>query len=112
MISSFRSLERTERWQRRVRVFLRVGILLWVLWIAASFLGRELEIRRLRAELAQLDLQRAKVLREIEELQIRLQHKDDLRLLEYLARKELGMAKPGEEVYLIIESDEEQAREP
>jgi cell division protein FtsB len=112
MISSFRSLERAERWQRRLRLVLKLGLVLWVLWIAASFLGRELEIRQLRDELSRLDLQKAKILKEIEELQTRLQNRDDLKLLEYLARKELGMVKPGEEVYFIIESDEERAREP
>ncbi|MCS6937368.1 MAG: septum formation initiator family protein [Candidatus Bipolaricaulota bacterium] len=105
-------IEQTERGARRLRLALRLAIISGVLWIALSFLMREIEIRRLQAELALLERQKAKVLQEIEELKVRLQSKDDLRLLEYLARKELGMVKPGEEVYLIVESDEEQSREP
>jgi cell division protein FtsB len=73
----------------------------------ALFIVRGLDIYRLRSELLQLESEKAKILQEIDVLLARLKAKDDLKLLEYLARKELGMVKPGEEVYIIIEDGEE-----
>lgn len=99
---------RAERLQRRVRLAIRVGIALLLVWLAASFAGREVEIRQLRDELTRLDREKAKILGDLEDLQARLQRKDDLKLIEYLARKELGMAKPGEEVYIIITEEEQE----
>ncbi len=103
--------QRTERLQRRVRLALVVGIAMLLVWLAASFAGREMEIRQLRDELTRLDLEKAKILGELKDLQAQLDKRDDLKLLEYLARKELGMTKPGEEVYIII-TEEEKEREP
>jgi hypothetical protein len=63
---------------------------------------------RLRAELVQLEAEKAKIHEEIERLSARLNEKDNLKLVEYLARKELGMVKPGEEIYILIEDGEDE----
>ncbi len=88
-----------KRW-RLVLILILVGLILGI------FISRVLTIRHLRAELAQLAGEKAKIQKEIERLSARLREKDNLQLIEYLARKELGMVKPGEELYIIIEDGE------
>lgn len=102
---------RAERARKNVQRVLLVGACALVLAIIALFFGRALEIGRLQAELVQLEAEKTKILREIESLQAQLQKKGDLRLIEYLARKELGLVKPGEEVYLLIEREDKAAEE-
>jgi cell division protein FtsB len=93
---------------RRRRWLLAGGTLLMGCAFIALFVVRGLEIHRLRSELLQLETERAKILQEIEALSARLKEaQNDLKLIEYLARKELGMVKPGEEVYIIVEDREE-----
>ncbi len=81
-----------------------------VLIVAAIILGllisRALTIRHLRHELIQLEAEKAKIQKEIERLSARLAERENLKLIEYLARKELGMVKPGEELYILIEDGE------
>ncbi|MCX8103502.1 MAG: septum formation initiator family protein [Candidatus Bipolaricaulota bacterium] len=83
-----------------------VLILIGVAIILGVFISRVLTIRHLRAELIRLEAEKAKIQQEIERLSARLREKDNLKLIEYLARKELGMGKPGEEIYIIIEDGE------
>lgn len=85
-----------KRW-RLALVFIVVGIILGLL------ISRALTIRYLRAELIRLEAEKAKIQKEIERLSARLAERENLKLLEYLARKELGMVKPGEELYILIE---------
>lgn len=88
-----------KRW-RLVLILIVVGLILGI------FISRVLTIRHLRAELAQLEAEKAKIQREIERLSARLAERENLKLIEYLARKELGMVKPGEELYILIEEGE------
>lgn len=87
-------------------------MLLGVVVLGAALLGlfvsRTLEIHHLRQELVRLEAEKAKIQQEIERLSARLNQKDNLTLIEYLARKELGMAKPGEEIYILIEAGEDE----
>lgn len=85
-----------KRW-RLALVFIVVGIILGLL------ISRALTIRYLQAELIRLEAEKAKIQKEIERLSARLAERENLKLLEYLARKELGMVKPGEELYILIE---------
>jgi cell division protein FtsB len=85
---------------RRVVALLFIGALIGV------FTWRTLEIRHLRRELRQLESEKALIHKEIESLSERLQAISDLKLVEYFARKELGMVKPGEELYILIEDGE------
>lgn len=94
------------RMRRRRWLLAGVTLLMGFAFIAL-FVVRGLEIHRLRSELVQLETEKAKIRREIEALATRLKAQYDLKLIEYLARKELGMAKPGEEVYIIIEDEGE-----
>lgn len=109
MTRAWDSSLRAERYQRRLRRAVALGLVFLMLAILGSFFSRELEIRRLQTELSQLAIEKIKVLRGLEALQAQLQKRGDLKLVEYLARKELGLAKPGEEIYIIVESEE---REP
>lgn len=88
-----------KRW-RLVLILIVIGLILGI------FIARVLTIRHLRAELAQLEAEKAKIQKEIERLSARLAERENLKLIEYLARKELGMVKPGEELYIIIEDSE------
>lgn len=98
---------KAERVRSNVRRALLVGAGLLALTVLTLFVARGLEIRRLRAEHLQLEAEKAKIRRDIDSLQAQLQKNSDLKLIEYLARKELGLVKPGEEVYLLVEEEEE-----
>ncbi len=87
---------------KRVIALLLIGALIWV------FTSRTLEIRHLRRELRQLESEKAQIQKEIESLSERLRAIHDLKLVEYFARKELGMVKPGEELYILIEDGEQE----
>lgn len=88
-----------KRW-RLMLVLIVLGIILGLL------ISRVLTIRHLWAELAHLEAEKAKIQKEIERLSARLAERENLKLIEYLARKELGMVKPGEELYILIEDGE------
>lgn len=108
MLRAPASLMGVEQYHMRRRRWLLAGVtLLMGFAFIALFIVRGLEIHRLRSELLQLETEKAKILREIETMSARLKAQNDLKLIEYLARKELGMVKPGEEVYIIVEDREE-----
>lgn len=88
-----------KRW-RLILIFVVVGVLLGL------FISRVLTIRRLQAELAWLEAEKARIQKEIERLSARLAERENLKLIEYLARKELGMVKPGEELYILVQEGE------
>ncbi|MCL6642102.1 MAG: septum formation initiator family protein [Candidatus Bipolaricaulota bacterium] len=90
------------------RRWVLLGALVIGAMLVGLFLSRALEIHRLRTELVQLEAEKAKIRKEIERLSARLNEKDNLKLIEYLARKELGMVKPGEEIYILIEDGEDE----
>ncbi len=90
-----------KRW-RLALIFIVLGIILGLL------LSRALAIRHLQRELIQLEAEKAKIQKEIERLSARLAERENLKLIEYLARKELGMVKPGEELYILIEDGEQE----
>lgn len=81
-----------------------VGIV--ILIGAGLFVSRALEIRHLQQELVRLEAEKAKIHKEIEQLSVRLKERDNLKLIEIVARRELGMVKPGEEIYIFIEDGE------
>lgn len=83
-----------------------VGIAILIGALMGLFVSRALEIRHLQQELVRLEAEKAKIHKEIEQLSARLKERDNLKLIEYLARKELGMVKPGEEIYILIEDGE------
>ncbi len=85
-----------------------VGIVVLVGVLVGLFVSRALEIRHLQHELIQLEAEKIKIQREIERLSAQLSNRENLKLIEYLARKELGMVKPGEQIYILIEDGEEE----
>ncbi len=100
-------VEMVKRARTHPRRWFFLGLALLGSALIALFTARALEIQRLQAELVQLEAEKAKIRQQIENLSARLKEKDNLKLIEYLARKELGMVKPGEEVYIILEDGEE-----
>ena len=85
---------------RLALIFIVIGIILGLL------LSRALTIGHLQRELIRLEAEKSKIRQEIERLSARLAERENLKLIEYLARKELGMVKPGEELYILIEDGE------
>lgn len=85
-----------------------VGIVVLVGMLVGLLVSRTLEIRHLQHELIQLEAEKIKIQREIERLSAQLSNRENLKLIEYLARKELGMVKPGEQIYILIEDGEEE----
>ena len=90
-----------ESGQRRARIIL-VGVLLLVGLLSFLYISRFLEIRHLRAQIADIARQEQAALAMQNRLRDRLAHADDAQTIEYLARKELGLVKPGEEKVIFI----------
>lgn len=89
---------------RRITAMIVVLIVLTVVFsIAYLFYARARMIGEMRLELKRIEQQKQVIIKEQERLRALLAKKDDLKYIEYLARKELGLIKPGEEKYIIIE---------
>lgn len=96
-------IRRREQIRRVVILITLAAFLMLVLGIGYLFLARTWSIGRLKAELKRLDLQREELLQERVALEELLLKRFDPEYIEYLARKELGLIKPGEEKYIIVE---------
>ncbi len=89
--------------QRRLRL---IALTIAILALGVFFGMREHSIAQLHREIDAVREQRAQVEARIDELQTRLERRDDLGYIEYLARKELGLIRPGEEKYFQIADPE------
>lgn len=99
-----RSVLRRQTRIRRITTLIGVFIVLAVVFlIAYLFYARARAINEMRAELVRIEQQKQVIIKEQERLRALLAKKDDLKYIEYLARKELGLIKPGEEKYIIEE---------
>jgi len=70
--------------------------------LAVFFGFREHSIAQLHGEIHAVQNEQAEVETTIADLEARLDRRDDLDYIEYLARKELGLIRPGEEKYILI----------
>jgi cell division protein FtsB len=82
-----------------------IAVLLLILAIAALFIVRAVAIAHLRAEVRAIQTQQAQMVQEIADLKALLSQENDPSTLEYLARLKLGMVKPGEVKYLLVEGE-------
>jgi cell division protein FtsB len=98
-------IRRRERIRRIVILITLTAFIMLILGIGYIFLARSLAIAKLRVELQRLDRQREELLRERAELEELLSKRFDREYIEYLARKELGLIKPGEEKYIVVEGE-------
>ena len=80
-----------------------------VLAIGVFFGLREHSIAQLHQQIDAVHAEQKSVEAAMDELQTRLDRRDDLDYIEYLARKELGLIRPGEEKYLLITETESSA---
>ena len=80
-----------------------------ILALGVFFGLREHTIAQLHDEIRAVRKERTQVEATIAELETRLERRDDLDYIEYLARRELGLIRPGEEKYLLITEPEESA---
>lgn len=98
-------VRRRERIRRIVLLITSIVFIAMILGIAYLFVSRAVAIKRLEAELRRLDVREQHLLQERLELERRFAKRFDNRYMEYLARKLLGLIKPGEEKYIIIEEE-------
>lgn len=98
-------VRRRERIRRIVLLITSIVFISMILGIAYLFVSRAVAIKRLEAELRQLDVREQHLLQERLELERMFAKRFDNRYMEYLARKLLGLIKPGEEKYIIIEEE-------
>lgn len=88
-----------SRAQRRLRI---VALATAILALGAFFGLREHSIAQLHGDINAVRAERTQVESTIADLETRLDRRDDLDYIEYLARKELGLIRPGEEKYFLI----------
>lgn len=82
---------------------LRVCAVVVALLVLGVFFGlREHSIAGLHAEIDATREDQSRVEAANDELRARLERRDDLDYIEYLARVELGLIRPDEEKYLLI----------
>jgi len=100
-------IRRRARIRRVIVLAIVIAFILIILAIGYVFYARAHAIWVMRAELHRNEKRREQLLKEHEALKKLLARKDDLNYIEYLARKELGLVKKGEEKYIIIEGSKE-----
>ena len=91
------------RWRKRT---ILIAVLVLVGLLSFLYIERFLEIRRLHAEIADITQQERTALAVQRELRDKLAHANDPATIEYLARKELGLVKPGEEKVIFLKKGE------
>jgi len=96
-----------DKWQTmqlRSRLII-ITVLLLIGATAALFIVRAVAIGHRRVEVDALQAQQAQITQEIADLKALLAKENDPATMEYLARLKLGMVKPGETQYLLVEGD-------
>ena len=90
--------------RRGPRVIIAV-VLVVVGLLSFLYISRFLVIQHLRAEIAAITRQEQVARAQQAELRARLAHANDPATIEYLARKELGLVKPGEEKIIFVKEN-------
>ncbi len=90
--------------RRGPRVIVAVVVIVIGL-LSFLYISRFLMIRHLHAEIAAITHQERAALAVQTKLRARLAHANDPATIEYLARKELGLVKPGEEKIIFIKGN-------
>lgn len=82
-----------------------IALLIGILVVGTIFFLRGRAIVGLQVELKKVQAQQEKLAEETEDLKALFARKDDLGYIEYLARRELGLIRLGEEKYILIERE-------
>jgi cell division protein FtsB len=101
--TSLSVVRRRGRLRRIVLLATLIAFAAMILGTGYLFLSRALAIKRMEAELKRLDLREQQLLQERAALEKTLSKRFDNDYMEYLARKQLGLIKPGEEKYIVVE---------
>lgn len=96
-------IRRRERLKKIVALITLAAMVTLILGIGYLFLARQWAIKKLQAELERLDQEEDLLQEERVTLEELLAKRFDPEYLEYLARKELGLIKRGEEKYIVVE---------
>lgn len=78
-------------------------LILIILLVSSVFYLRSRHIASIKSAIDHQLIKRDKLLAENERLRKLLGKRNDLKYIEYLARKKLGLIKPGEEKYIIVD---------
>lgn len=101
-----RSVIRRRKRIKRIVTLITIGALLTlILSIGYLFLARQWAIAGLRGELQRLEGREELLQEERAALKELLSKRFNPGYIEYLARKELGLIKPGEEKYIVVEGE-------
>jgi cell division protein FtsB len=90
------------RWGKKIVL---IAVLMLVGLLSFIYIDRFFTIRHLHAEIARVTQEERGALAVQKDLRDRLAHADDPATIEYLARKELGLVKPGEEKVIFLKGD-------
>ncbi|MFQ5794712.1 MAG: septum formation initiator family protein [Candidatus Bipolaricaulia bacterium] len=104
------SRDRLRREQRRQRILTGIALaiaLVIVFSIGAVFYSRFQAIATKRAQLRRIEAERELLIERNQQLRDTLEQVNELDYIEYLARKELGFVRDGEEKYIILEEEGE-----
>ena len=89
-------------WRHRITPLLIATLLVL---LCGFYLFRGIQIRHLEQELNLLDERKGSAIARREQLRARLALSDDPNTIEYLARAQLGLIRPGEEKDIFIEGE-------
>ncbi|MFW5992043.1 MAG: FtsB family cell division protein [Halanaerobiaceae bacterium] len=98
----------------RKKLLFRVGIIIVLFLIVYGgfkFYNNYLKIQDLKRDITKLESKISTAREEKQRLQIELKNIDDPEYIENIARKELGLVKPGELLIIPIDEDEEKENE-
>lgn len=97
------TLKRRERAKRTARITFVSVLILIILAVGSVFYLRSRHIASIELKIAHQLTRKDELVKENEELRELLGKRNDLEYIEYLARKKLGLIKPGEEKYIIVD---------
>lgn len=95
-------IRRRERIKRITALTMAAAFLVIVSSVGYLFYSRARTIAVMNAEFKQFEARKEELIQEHRALEELLRKKDDPLYIEYLARKELGLIKQGEEKYIIL----------
>lgn len=90
-----------------IKRLLPLVVIIIVSFLVYHIIGNYLEIRRLESELTEVEERIERAEEKQQELSMELQRLDDPEYIERLARRKLGLVRPGEELIIPYEVQEE-----
>ncbi len=90
-----------------IKRLLPLVVILIVIFLSYHIIGNYLEIRNLETEIAEMEERIEEAEKKQEQLGRELQRLDDPEYIERLARRKLGLVRPGEELIIPYDVEDE-----